>query len=201
MIVGPQQMRGHPAPRPPGLARASSSPWRRAACADRRRGAPPPARRDRRPARRRHCRGRTADRCRRSTGRCRAARSAPRAPGRPPSCRRASRSMWPLEIALPISLIVLIFGRDRPSRASLSLRAQPHRIVVERIEGREQPGADRRGAGGRKLLAADDRAQPGIAALAAAQRGHAGFFGNRLPARILRGEGADAGFADRPGCG
>ena len=88
VIVGPQQMRGHPAPRPPGFGRASPSPWRRAASGDRRRAAPPPARRDRRPARHRRCRGRTADRCRRSTARCRAARSAPRAPGRPPSRRQ-----------------------------------------------------------------------------------------------------------------
>ena len=31
--------------------------------------------------------------------------------------------MWPLEIALPIALTALIFGRDSPSRPSLSPRA------------------------------------------------------------------------------
>jgi hypothetical protein len=35
----------------------------------------------------------------------------------------AARSMCFREIALPISLMALIFGRDRPSRASLSERA------------------------------------------------------------------------------
>ena len=89
------------------------------------RAVPPPARRGRRPARRRHDRGRTADRCRRSTARCRAARSAPHAPRRPASRRAPSRSMLaPLRSPCAISLSALIFGPDRPSRASLSARAR-----------------------------------------------------------------------------
>ena len=68
---------------------------------------------------------------------------------------------------------------------------EPHRIVMEWIERREQPRPDRRGAGGGKLLAADDGAEPGIAALAAADRRQAGFGENRLPARVLLEEDAD----------
>ena len=72
-IIGPQQMRRHPAPRPPGFGERELLRVRPLAQAEAR-CARLPARRGRRPARHRHGRGRTADRCRRSTARCRAAR-------------------------------------------------------------------------------------------------------------------------------
>ena len=59
-----------------------------------------------------------------------------------------------------------------------------HRVVMERIEGREQPGPDRGGAGGRELLPAHDGAQAGKARFAAAQAERAGLFGDRLEPRI-----------------
>ena len=69
-----------------------------------------------------------------------------------------------------------------------------HRVVVKRIEGREQPVADRRRARDRQLLAADDRAQAGIAALAAAQAEGAGLFGDRLEPRIGQDQLGEAGL-------
>ena len=97
-------------------------------------------------------------------------------------------------MALPISLIALIFGLRQAEPRELVAARQPHGIVMERIERREQPRPDRRRARGRKLLAADDGAEPGIAALAAAQRRHAGFGEHRLPARVLLDEDADGCF-------
>ena len=74
VIIGPQQMRRHAAPRPPGLGhlgqRLGVRPLAQAEGDARR----IPARRGRRRERHRNGRGRTADRCRRSTARCRAAR-------------------------------------------------------------------------------------------------------------------------------
>src|SRR6185295_14582118 len=71
---------------------------------------------------------------------------------------------------------------------------EPDCIVVKWIERREQPRPDRRGAGGRKLLAADDGAKPSIASLAASNRRHAGFGENRLPPWVLFDEDADGCF-------
>ena len=68
--------------------------------------------------------------------------------------------------------------------AKLVRRARAHRVVVKRVEGGKQPVADRRRPPRSKLLAADDRAQPGIAALAPAQRESPGFLGDRFEARV-----------------
>jgi hypothetical protein len=76
---------------------------------------------------------------------------------------------------------------------------QSHRVVVERIERREQPPPDRRGACGRELLTADDRAQAGVTTFAAANSGHAGFGEHRLPARVLLDQHADSHFQIRLG--
>ena len=58
------------------------------------------------------------------------------------------------------------------------------RVVMKRIEGRKQPVAYSGGTRHRQLLAADDRAQAGIAAVAPAQVKGAGFFRHRHQPRI-----------------
>src|SRR4029079_17883289 len=57
---------------------------------------------------------------------------------------------------------------------------QSHRVVVKWIESGDQPRALCRGARGRKLLAAHDRAQAGKAFLPAAQTKSASPFCDRL---------------------
>ena len=102
--------------------------------------------------------------------------------------------MWPSGDGLADFLDRLDLRPDRPSRASLSPRASRTVSWWNGSNAANSRAADRRRAGGRKLLAADDRAQPGIAALAAADRRHAGFGENRLPARVLLDEDADGRF-------
>ena len=67
-------------------------------------------------------------------------------------------------------------------------------VVVEGIERREQAGADGGGAGGGKLLAADDRGKAGKTRLALAQRRHAGAFQDRLQPRVLPHQRMDGAF-------
>ena len=92
--------------------------------------------------------------------------------------------MWPLATALPISRIDLIFGARQAEPLELVGARAAHRVVMERIEGGEQPVADRGGARGRELLAADDGAQAGKARLAPAQAEGAGLLGDRRKPRI-----------------
>ena len=56
--------------------------------------------------------------------------------------------------------------------------------MIEGHECGEQPVADRGGARGRELLAADDGAKPGKARLAPAQAEGAGLLGDRREARV-----------------
>ena len=92
--------------------------------------------------------------------------------------------MRPLATALPISRIDLIFGSGKAEPLELVGARPPHGVMMKRIEGGEQPVPDGGGAGGRKLLAADDGAQAGIARFAAAQAEGARLFGDRLEPRI-----------------
>ena len=87
--------------------------------------------------------------------RCRAARSARHAPASASISATASRSMCLLAMALPISLIDLILGRDRPSRSSLSPRAPAARYRggtdrTPRTAGRGSPRRWRSRAAGRR---------------------------------------------------
>ena len=179
-------MRRHPAPRPPGFGERDHLLRVGPRLADRRRCARLPAGRDRRPARRRHGRGRRADRCRRSTARCRAARSARRARRRPPWAS-ASRS-----------IVAFVDRRgDRLQRADL--RAPTGRgaqLAPARARAPRRDGTDRTppSAGPRSppALAVDnccadhDGAEPGEAGLAPAQ------------AAACRPSPARAQGADRP---
>jgi hypothetical protein len=58
------------------------------------------------------------------------------------------------------------------------------RVVVEWIERREQPGANRSGRRGRELLPANDGAQAGKARFAPAQAEGAGLLGDRRKTRV-----------------
>ena len=88
----------------------------------------------------------------------------------------------------------LDLGRREAKPLELVGARPPHRVVMKRIEGGEQPGADRGGARGRKLLPADDGAQAGIAGFAAAQAEGAGLFGDRLEPRIGQDQLRQAGL-------
>jgi hypothetical protein len=66
--------------------------------------------------------------------------------------------------------------------------------MVKRVERRKQPCADRGGAAGGKLLAADNGAKSGIPALAAADRRHTGLGKYGVPARVLFDQGPDGCF-------
>ena len=66
--------------------------------------------------------------------------------------------------------------------------------MVKWIERGADAGPDRRGAGGRELLPADDRGQAGIAGLAAAQRRHARQLKYRLEPRVLLNQRVDGLF-------
>ena len=101
--------------------------------------------------------------------------------------------MWPFAMAVPIAFRVRIFGARQSEPRELVGACEPHRVVVKRIERRHQPAADRGGARGRELLAADNR-EPGKAALAPAQRGHAGLFQDRREPRILGDQRGHAGL-------
>ena len=84
-------------------------------------------------------------------------------------------------------------GRGEAKPLELFVARFPHRIVMKRIEGRKQPVADRRGAGSRQLLPADDGAQAGKARLAPAQGERAGFIGHGFEARIGFDEPGETG--------
>ena len=123
-IIAPPQMRRRAAQGTPGFGERRHLLFRRP-----RLQAEPdcgclPARRGRRPARRRRARGRTADRRRPSTVRCRAVRSACDARHRrlPRRARRGSAAARLISRARCFS--VLILAADRPSRPSRSVRAR-----------------------------------------------------------------------------
>ena len=103
--------------------------------------------------------------------------------------------MRPVATALPISLMDLIFGAERPSRLSLSVRVRAHGVVVKRIEGRKQPRANGGGARGGQLLAADDRTEFGKTRLPSAQ----GKSPRLVLATVLRRGSARISCA-RPAC-
>jgi hypothetical protein len=78
----------------------------------------------------------------------------------------------------------LDLGRREAEPLELAGARAAHRVVMKRIEGGKQPGADRTGARGRELLSAYDGAQAGKARLAPAQAEFAGLVRNRLEPRI-----------------
>lgn len=76
------------------------------------------------------------------------------------------------------------FGRGQAQPLELVAARRHHCVGMKRIESREQPVADGGSAGDRQLLPAHDGAQPGIAALAAAQVEGAGLVRDRRQSRI-----------------
>ena len=83
-------------------------------------------------------------------------------------------------------------GQTQPLEFVAARAADP--VVMKRIEGREQPAADRGVARGRELLAAHDGAQSGKARFAPAQAEGAGLLRDRLEPRIGEDELRQAGF-------
>ena len=65
--------------------------------------------------------------------------------------------------------------------------------MVERLERRKEPVADRGGAGGGQLLAADDGAEAGETRLASPQREDAGFRRDGDEPRVLRDQSGEGG--------
>src|SRR6516164_7793090 len=69
-----------------------------------------------------------------------------------------------------------------------------HCLLVERIERLAEAVPDRPGAGGRKLLAADDMREPDKAGLAPPERRHASALKDRLQPRVLLDQPMDSVF-------
>ncbi len=152
-IIGPEHARRHGAQRPPRLGKPHHLLCRRPRRQTESQAAPLPAAPSRPPARRRHGRGTTTGKCRRSRDRCRGQRSARRAPRRHRYRPSDASASLLAETARAISLSALIFGRDSPSRASFSAPRLDDAAGIERIECRGQPAPDRAGAGGRQVAA------------------------------------------------
>src|SRR3981081_2480750 len=89
---------------------------------------------------------------------------------------------------------VLIFP-PHPAEPPQSIGARlPQRVMVKRIERGADAGPDRGRAGGRQLLAADDRSQAGITGLAPPQRRHARKLKYRFEPRVLLEQHVDGLF-------